>query len=87
MSIWPFAICYLLKRLRVLPDTSWLPQATSMSEEERLGIDFGQLWVQRQKADVKKAVAAAEKPAEHAEPVRFDANYATTCVQRDLHRL
>ena len=53
-------------------------QATMASEEERLGVDFGQLWEKRQKADVVRAVEAAEKPSEAATGLS-DAGFATKC--------
>ena len=55
-------------------------QATTTAEEERLGVNFGDLWEERQKGGALAAVEAAEAPAEGAQQIHFDSTYATKCA-------
>ena len=55
-------------------------QASTTSEEERLGLDFGQLWQDRQKADTLALVERESVPKEGAAPIKFDSEFAQGCA-------
>lgn len=75
----------MLKQAPWLRDASALDvprgaQATTQSEEERLGVDFADLWLERQQADTLAAVDTAAAPREGSEPLNFKSDYAQGCV-------
>ena len=59
---------------------TYMLEATTTSEEERLGVDFGELWARRQREAAVKAVEAAETPAEGAKEIDFGNNFAARCA-------
>ena len=50
------------------------------SEEERLGVDFGDLWRERQMSSVVKSVEQAEQPNENVKELTVDNSFATGCA-------
>jgi hypothetical protein len=53
---------------------------TAQAEEERLGIDFAELWQKRQKAEVEAQVEPYLAPLEGAKAIAFQSDYATSCA-------
>jgi hypothetical protein len=50
-------------------------QATSTSEEERLGVDFYKIWETRAKASTAQVVELESQPAPGAKPLTFSSIY------------
>ena len=55
-------------------------QATTTAEEERLNVDFFNIWEQRAKQRTLEMVQEAEKPREGAQAIHFDSNYSQGCA-------
>jgi hypothetical protein len=55
-------------------------QVSTISEEERLGLDFSQLFAQRQKPAVEATVEPFMVPREGTKELTFTSEYATGCA-------
>jgi hypothetical protein len=55
-------------------------QVSTIEEEERLGLDFGQLFAQRQMPAVEAAVQPFMTPREGTKELMFTSEYATGCA-------
>lgn len=59
------------------PTCALASQVSTTAQEEKLGVDFGDLFAERQLAGVQADVAAAMSPADGAKAISFDSTYAT----------
>lgn len=66
------------------PISAIVAQASTTSEEERLGIDFGTLWQERQKADTLALVERESVAKEGTAPIKFDSEFSTGCALRHI---
>jgi hypothetical protein len=55
-------------------------QVSAQAEEERLGVDFAELWQKRQKAEVEAQVEQYLLTLEGAKAISFQSEYATSCA-------
>lgn len=67
----------LMQRLNVRALSTPL-QVSQQAEEERLGVDFGDIWAKRQKADIVAAVQPLLTPADGTKEITFASEYATS---------
>lgn len=59
---------------------TYMLEVSNASEEERLGIDFADLYRERQAADVEKRVQPFLRPEPGSKPITFDGRYATSSM-------
>jgi hypothetical protein len=55
-------------------------QVSTAAEEERLGVDYADLFEQRQRAAVEASVEPLLSPLDGTKQLHFDTEYATGCV-------